>query len=54
MYDDEGECRYQWTYTAEMEDGSDLPVFLRFYPEEYRFYIMPHAKNETGTYKVLL
>lgn len=37
-----------------MEDGSELPVFLRFYPDNYKFFIMPHSKNETGTYKVLL
>jgi len=45
----------RWTYKAELEDGTTFPAFyIRFYPETYKFMIMPHAKNETGKFKVLL
>ena len=37
-----------------MLDGGDLPTFLRFYPSERRLMTMPHAKNEIGSFSIVL
>lgn len=48
------QCKIDWNYTATLEDGSALPTFLRFSGEENLLKVLPHAKNETGVFKVLL
>lgn len=37
-----------------MDDGSDLPPFIRFYPDQRLIILMPHAFEEKGTYYLKL
>lgn len=52
--DSNGDCRMNFTYTGEMSDKSPLPSFFKIHADEPIFEILPHAKNETGEYKVIL
>lgn len=49
-----GECRPLWEYKVTLADGSDLPPWIRFDEEATKISLMPHAKNEIGTYDVKL
>ena len=48
------ECRIDWSYEAVMEDGSELPTFIRFLEDERTLIAMPHSTEEIGNYKVVL
>lgn len=41
------------TITAVKSDGSELPVFMRWDPDNWQMRLVPHSKSEIGTHKVL-
>jgi len=52
--DTNGDCRMNFTYSGKMVDGSTLLSFFKVHAAKPIFEVLPHAKNETGSYTVIL